>query len=72
MKELLGNSSSLWKVFFFLFIDIVYKLCIKIVLSTYRPIEKSIEYNAGIKHKFSVSESPVTVPDKLLKSKDLR
>ena len=30
-----------------------------------------MDYTAGIKHKFSISESHVSVPEKLLKSKDL-
>lgn len=30
-----------------------------------------MDYTAGIKHKFSISETHVSVPEKLLKSKDL-
>jgi hypothetical protein len=51
--------------------DVVYRLCFKIVLSNSRNITKTIEYNAGIKHKFNADISSIQVPDTLLKSKDL-
>ena len=50
----------------------MYRLCFKIVLTNYRPVTQQIEYNAGIKHKFSITESQIAVPEKLLKVKDLR
>jgi hypothetical protein len=31
-----------------------------------------VDYNAGVKHKFSISESHISVPDKLVKSQELR
>lgn len=52
-------------------VDVVYRLCFKIVLSRFRKITKLIEYNAGAKHKFTASGSHISVPPKLLKTKDL-
>jgi hypothetical protein len=52
-------------------VDVVYRLCFKIVLSSFRKISKLIEYNAGAKHKFTAAGSHIAVPSKLLKTKDL-
>lgn len=49
----------------------VYRLCFKIVLARFRTVTALMEYNAGVMHKFSASESHIEIPKNLLKSKDL-
>jgi hypothetical protein len=41
------------------------------VLTRFRAVSKLMEYNAGVMHKFSASESHITIPSNLLKTKDL-